>query len=277
MAVPASRNVIITGASSGIGAALAARYAREGGVLGLVGRDRERLERVAEQCRANGCEVRLGLVDVRDRAALGDWLREFDRAAPIDLVVANAGTTTGMQQRGQPIEDAEAAFQVMQINVLGVMNTVHPVLPLMLARGRGQIAIMSSIAAILPLPDSPSYSASKASVLAYGLALRDRLHGSGVRVNVLCPGYITSPMSARIRGWKPLEMSPEYAAERMARGLARDRGLIAFPWSLIAISRFASWLPGFVRRPGMKPFRFYVARPPNALAEGNVRPGPASD
>jgi short-subunit dehydrogenase len=178
-----------------------------------------------------------------------------------------------MQQRGQPLEDADAALQVMEINLIGVMNTVQPVLPLMLSRDRGQIAIMSSVAALLPLPDSPAYSASKAAVMSYGLALRDRLYATGVRVNILCPGYIASPMSARIRGWKPMEMTPEGAAERMVRGLARDRHLIAFPWPIVFITRFASWLPNGLRRLGMKPFRFNVARASDGRATPDTGAG----
>jgi short-subunit dehydrogenase len=257
LVIATPRSVVITGASSGIGEALAVRYAGVAGVLGLLGRDRARLDRVAERCRASGCEVRLASIDVRDRAALADWLNEFDRASPLDLVIANAGVTTGMP-RGKVLEDADAAFRLMEINVLGVMNTVQPMLPLMLARRRGQIAIMSSVAALLPLPDWPAYSASKAAVLNYGLALRDRVKAAGLRVNVLCPGYITTPMSARIKGWKPLEMSADAAADRIVRDLARDREVIAFPWPLVFVSRVGSLLPDGLRRFAIRPFRFHI-------------------
>jgi short-subunit dehydrogenase len=269
--VATPKSVVITGASRGIGEALAVSYARTGGVLGLVGRDRARLDGVAERCRIGGSEVRLGILDVRDRAAIAEWLHEFDRVSPIDLLIANAGVITGTP-RGQTLEDAEAAFRLMETNVLGVMNTVQPVLPLMLSRGRGQIAIMSSVAALLPLPDWPAYSASKAAVLNYGLALRDRVHASGVRVNVLCPGYITTTMSARIKGWKPLEMSVDGAAERLVRGLARDREVIAFPWPLVFIIRFGALLPDGLRRRAIRPFRFDMAR-----AAPDPGAGPAAD
>jgi short-subunit dehydrogenase len=149
----------------------------------------------------------------------------------------------------------------MQINVLGVMNTVQPVLPLMLARGRGQAVVMSSIAGLAPLPDAPAYSASKAAVLRYGLALRDCVYDAGVRVNVVCPGYITSPMSLRVKGWKPLEMPADAAAARIIQGLARDRAVIAFPWPLAVVTRLSLLLPDKLRRVGMRPFRFRVAPP----------------
>ena len=253
------KTIVITGASSGIGEALAVRYAGAGRVLGLLGRDRERLERVAERCRAAGCEVRTALIDVRDRASLADWLRDLDRGSPIDLAIANAGICTGTAP-GRQLEDADAALHLMETNVLGVLNTVQPLLPLMLSRGRGQIAIMGSISGLVPLRDWPAYGASKAAMMNYGLALRDRVYAAGVRVNVLCPGYTTTPMTARIMGWRPLEMTSEAVAERLVRGLARDREVIAFPRALVFVSRIGAWLPGGVRRLAMKPFRFHIAR-----------------
>jgi short-subunit dehydrogenase len=130
----------------------------------------------------------------------------------------------------------------------------------MLSRGRGQIAIMGSISGLVPLRDWPAYGASKAAMMNYGLALRDRVYAAGVRVNVLCPGYTTTPMTARIMGWRPLEMTSEAVAERLVRGLARDREVIAFPWPLVFVSRIGAWLPGAVRRLAMKPFHFHIAR-----------------
>jgi short-subunit dehydrogenase len=254
------KTVVITGASSGIGEALAVRYARAGTVLGVTGRNRERLERVAERCRAAGCDVRPAVLDVRDRSSLAAWLQELDRAFPIDLLIANAGVTTGVA-RGRQDEDADAAFELMEINILGVLNTVQPVLPLMLTRGRGQIAIMSSVSALSALPDAPSYSASKAAMLSYGVALRDRVYDAGVRVNVLCPGYVSTPMTARFKGWLPLEMTVETAAARIVSGLARDRPVIAFPLILVLLARGSRLLPDGLRRLGMMPFRFHVTGP----------------
>jgi short-subunit dehydrogenase len=132
------------------------------------------------------------------------------------------------------------------------------VLPLMLARGRGQIAVMSSVAGIASLRDAPAYSASKSALLSYGLALRERLHGTGVRVSVLCPGYVTSPMSLQIRGWKPLEITADRAAERIVKGLARDRAVIAFPAPLVLAARLARLLPTGLRRWAMWPFQSHV-------------------
>ena len=271
MAVASPKTVVITGASSGIGEALALQYARSGVLLGLVGRDPKRLEGVAERCRAAGAEVRSALIDVRDRKALRDWLREFDRLSPIDLLIANAGTSTGTAP-GQRVEDPDAAYLLMEINVLGVQNAVQPVLSLMLARGRGQIAIMGSISALVPMRDWPSYSASKACIVQYGLALRDRVYATGVRVNVLCPGYTTTPLTNRIMGWRPFEMSTETAASRIVRGLARDREFIAFPWPLVVLSRMAALLPGGLRRMAMIPFRFRIVPAPGPARKAGGNP-----
>lgn len=251
MAMPST--VVITGASSGLGEALALRYARDSRSLGLIGRNRERLAAMQARCRALGCNVETASIDVRDRAMLAQWLGEFDRGTPIDLLIANAGVSTGTPPE-ELLEDAAAAAEVLEVNVLGVFNTIQPILPAMIARARGQIAIISSLAGLIALPDSPAYCASKSAVLSYGLALRQRLHAAGVQVSVICPGYVASPMTARIKGWKPLEMSADAAAERIICGLARERAVIAFPWPLVVAARFGAALPDRLRRLVTRPF-----------------------
>jgi len=255
------QNIIITGASSGIGAALALRYARLGGALGLIGRDKARLESIAERCRASGCEVRTALIDVRDRSALAAWLEDFDRSSPVDTVIANAGVQAGTTPDGK-LEDSDAAYTLMQTNVLGVLNTVRPLIPAMLERRRGQIVMMSSIAALFPLSDTGAYCASKAAVLTYGLALRGHLYDAGVRVTVICPGYVASPMSERIKAWKPLEMPAEAAADRIIKALQKDRAVVTFPRLLAFAARFGAALPDALRRAVMRPFRFHITRTP---------------
>jgi short-subunit dehydrogenase len=127
-------------------------------------------------------------------------------------------------------------------------------------RRRGRIVFLSSIAALAPLPDAAAYSASKAALLAYGLAMRERLRDDGIRVNVVCPGFVTTPMAADYLGWKPFEISPEDAAQRIVRGLARDRAVIAFPWPLVFAARLQQMLPERLRRLGASAFRFRIAR-----------------
>lgn len=254
------RTIIITGASSGIGRALALRYARPDAVLGLLGRNAARLESVADECRKLGATVHAATVDVRDRVELKSWIDAFDEATPVDLLIANAGVMEGTPPDGE-IEPPDAAHALMETNVLGVLNTVQPILPRMMARGRGQIALVSSIAGFTPLPDAPSYSASKAALLNYGLSLRALLASRSIRLSVICPGYITTPMMLRESGPKPFEMAPEKAAGLIERGLERDRAVIVFPFWFGWATRISGRLPDRVRRWTMRPFRFTVSDP----------------
>jgi short-subunit dehydrogenase len=251
------RTIVITGASSGIGEALALSYARDGSCLGLSGRDIGRLDRTAEQCRSAGAVVSTAAIDVRAHGDMEAWLQSLDDKTPIDLLIANAGVMAGSAASNE-LESAETARALMATNVLGVMNTVQPILPRMIARRRGQIAIVSSIAAFLPVPDAPSYGASKAAVLNYGLALRSLLRPQGIGVSVICPGYVDTPMMHQEAGSKPSIMPPEKAAEIIRRGLMRDRAVIAFPPMFALITRIGGLLPDRLRRWTNAPFRFTV-------------------
>ncbi|HVV63540.1 MAG TPA: SDR family NAD(P)-dependent oxidoreductase [Pseudolabrys sp.] len=255
-----ARTVLITGASSGIGRALALRYAAEGGTLGLIGRNLERLEAVAKECRAAGAGVVSAVIDVRDRAEMAKWISAFDRTSPVDLVFANAGVMEGTRPGGD-IEPPDLAHALIEINVLGVLNTVQPLMASMMARRRGHIAIVSSLAGFVPLPDAPSYSASKAAVLRYGMSLRALLAERDVKVSVICPGYVTTPMMQRESGVKPFEMAPEKAVEIIRRGLARNKATIVFPFWFGLSTRLSGILPDRLRRWVNGPFRFTVSDP----------------
>jgi short-subunit dehydrogenase len=252
------RTIVITGASSGIGEALALSYARDRGCLGLLGRSHGRLEQVAELCRSAGATVSTAAIDVRARSDMEGWLQRFDDENPVDLLIANAGVMAGSTIPNE-LETAEAARAVMETNVLGVMNSIQPVLPRMITRRRGQIAVVSSIAAFVPIPDAPSYGASKAAVLSYGLALRSLLQPHGVGVSVICPGYVATPMLDQESGSKPFAMSPDKAAELIRRGLMRNRPIIAFPTMFALITRIGGLLPDRLRRLTNAPFRFTVS------------------
>jgi short-subunit dehydrogenase len=255
------RTVVITGASSGIGEALALRYARGGSRLGLTGRNRPRLERAADSCRRLGAEVQIATIDVRARDAMRAWLEAFDAAAPVDLLIANAGVMAG-RAPGAATEVPDASYSLIETNVLGLLNTIQPLIPRMVDRGRGQIGIVSSLAGFIPLPDAPSYGASKAATLSYGLALRGLLHGQGVRVSVICPGYVKTPMMAQESGLQPFAIAPAAAAELIARGLERNRPIIAFPFLFALMTRIGGLLPDRLRRWSMAPYRFTVADRP---------------
>lgn len=219
-------HIVITGASSGIGAALALHYAGSGVRLELLGRNEDRLKDIARRCEKSGATVHIALVDVTDRESMEECLTAIDAFAPIDLLIANAGISGGMGGTGESAEQVHAIFSV---NVDGVLNTIQPIIPRMAARGKGQIAIMSSLAGIRGLPSAPAYSASKAAVRFYGEGLRGYLKKSGVEVSVICPGYIKTPLTDKNTFPMPFIMDPEVAAKRIAKGLARNCSRIAFP------------------------------------------------
>jgi short-subunit dehydrogenase len=234
------RHILITGASSGIGAALAFTYAAPGIILSLHGRKAERLERTAAQARRRGAEVATHMGDVTDAETMAAWIKERDKAAAIDLIIANAGIS-GKTSRIEEIDDQSKT--VFAVNVSGVFNTIHPALPLMKERGFGQIAIVSSLAGFRGFAGSSAYAASKAAVRVYGEGLRAEMAPYGVEVNVICPGFIKTPMTDANPFQMPFLMSPERAARLIRKGLADNKARIAFPWQMYAIVRFLAALP----------------------------------
>ncbi len=234
------RSILITGASSGIGEALARAYAAPGVALALAGRDQARLAAVAAACRALGAVVRAEALDVCEREPLAAWIAEADGAAPLDLAIANAGVSAGT---GSGVETAAQARRLLNTNVGGVVDTVLPAVALMRLRGHGQIAIMASLAAFRGFPGAPAYCAGKAAVKVWGEALRGELHEAGIGVSVICPGYVKSRMTAGNSFHMPLLMEADRAARIIRRGLARNRARIAFPWRLYAAVWLISALP----------------------------------
>ncbi len=236
--IPAA--VLITGASSGIGEALAREYAAPGRFLALSGRDRGRLKNVAVACRSFGAEVEAKIVDVADRDATRRWIGKVDAKHPLDLVIANAGISSGSGGRG---ENETQARDIFSVNMAGVLNTVWPAITPMRERGRGQIAIISSMAAFRGLPGAPAYSASKAAVKTYGEALRGWLEPDGVRVSVVCPGFVRSRMTEKNIYPMPFLMDADKAASIIRKGLERDKARIGFPWPVYGVAWFLGALP----------------------------------
>jgi short-subunit dehydrogenase len=236
------KHVVITGASSGIGAALARVYARQGCKLYLLGRNAERLEGVARDCRALGIEPVLGLADVTDSDAMRRLLVERDSDRAIDIVIANAGIGGHSAIASEAGEDQSAAIAILTTNVIGVANTVVPLLPRFVARRRGHVVIIGSLAGLIAVPHAPAYAASKAAVRAYGHALRRLLSGSGVKVTIVSPGFVETPMSAGLSA-RAFVWSAERAATHIARGIASGKREIAFPLPLTFAIRLGSLLP----------------------------------
>ena len=251
------RVVVITGASSGLGAALALSYAGPQTALGLIGRNRERLAATASACRASGALVDSAEIDVADGAALAAWLEAFDDAHPVELLVANAGISAGPEP-DSPGEPLSVTLRQLDVNLRGAIHTIAPMVPRLCARGRGRIVAIASVAAFRGLPYSPGYCASKAGLRAYGEALRPRLSPYGVGVTVVCPGFFASPMTDRWDGPTPFLASGERAARRIRRGIDRGRSRVDFPWPLVLGMRFCDLAPPLIGDRILRGFRFRI-------------------
>ncbi|NQV46191.1 MAG: SDR family NAD(P)-dependent oxidoreductase [Rhodospirillaceae bacterium] len=233
-------SILITGASSGIGAALALEYATPGIFLAISGRNADRLEAVAEAAREKGAEVAAEIIDVTDMIAMKDWTRRMDDAHPLDLVIANAGISGGGDAQS---EDGDTTRDIFAVNMAGVLNTVLPIIAPMQKRRAGQIALISSLAGFTGLPSAPAYSASKVMVKAWGEAIRGGLKKDGITVSVVCPGFVKSRITDQNTFSMPLLMSAPKAARIICRRLQSGRAVIAFPWPLAAIMWVIAVLP----------------------------------
>lgn len=233
-------NVFITGASSGIGEALARHYAAHGATLGLFARREAELARVAAALASARTAAYAG--DVRDAAALAraadDFLARF--GAP-HVVIANAGVSRGTLT--DHAEDIPAFRSVFETNVLGLVNTFQPFLAPMRTARHGTLAGIASIAGFRGLPGSGAYSASKAAAIGYLESLRVELHGSGIAVVTICPGYIATPMTAHNPYAMPFLMRPEVAARKIARAIERRRRFCVLPWQMAVAGRVLRALP----------------------------------
>ena len=233
--------VLITGASSGIGRALALLYAAPERVLLLAGRDAARLESVAALCREKGAAVETSATAVTEREALARQVRAWDDAYEIHTIIANAGISGGMGKEGG--ESDAQFYDIMSVNVDGVLNTVLPLLPRLKARGRGHIVLMSSMAGFRGLPTAPAYSVSKNAVRAWGEALRPMLLKYGVHVSTIHPGFIRTPLTDVNTFLMPLLMEVEDAAARMKKGIDARKPVIAFPWQIALFMELLNCLP----------------------------------
>lgn len=229
--------LVITGASSGLGAALAQAYAAPGVFIGLTGRDAARLDSVAAKCRTAGAEVAAMVLDVTERERMATWLQSL---APLDMVIANAGVSAGTGRFG---ESEEQVRRIFAINLEGVLNTIYPALEDMKQRKSGHLVIMSSLAGYRGMPGAPAYGASKGAVRMLGEALQPELAPQGVAVTVICPGFIKTPMTDVNNFPMPFLMEVEAAAQLIKRRLVKKPAQIVFPFPLYLLTMLVAALP----------------------------------
>lgn len=231
---------MITGASSGIGHALALEYAAPGIHLALCGRNLERLNSIAELCRSKGAQVVCQVLDLQDRALASKWVLEMDHQIPLDLVIANAGISSGTGVSGN---EEEQTHDIFSVNLTGTLNTVLPLIKPMTRRQHGQIAMVSSLAGFRGMPTAPAYSASKAAIRSYGEGLRGRLASDGIQINVICPGFVRSRITDTNTFQMPFFMEADKAARLIRRGLEKNKPRIAFPWQMYGLTLLLGILP----------------------------------
>ena len=237
--------VFLTGASSGIGEALAIAIAGKGATLGLLARREELLRDLATRCESAGATARFFSCDVTDavavRRAADELRREFGK---IDILIANAGI--GGNNRATRSLEPSAVKQVIDINLLGAVNSVHAVLREMLEHGSGQLVAISSLAGIRGLPGSAAYSASKAGMTAFFESVRLDTAGKGLGVTIIQPGFIKTPLTSGRTNKMPFLMELDDAIPMFLKAIENKQKFAAFPWQLAAVVRagkvFPAWL-----------------------------------
>ena len=233
-------NIVITGASSGIGLALAKAYALKNRTLLLLGRNKERLEKCQKICNKLGANSIINICDVKEKNRLNKIIKDFNRKHPIDLAIANAGISAGTSGKG---ENYTQLKEIYDTNIYGVINTIDPLIEDFKSRKSGQIAIISSIASFRGLPSAPAYSSSKACIRYYAEALRGELSQHNISVNIICPGYIKTPLTDKNKFPMPLLMEADYAAKHIKTQLSKNKALVIFPKTLYYIIKLCSVLP----------------------------------
>lgn len=240
----ANQVALITGASAGIGHALARALAKEGCKVGLLARRRELLEQLRDDIRAAGGTAECVAANVAERTETVAALRDLSaRLGPVDLLVANAGV--GGPTTLEPF-NVDVQERVVRVNFLGVLHAIEAVLPEMLRRGRGHLAAVSSLAAYKGLPGEMAYTASKAAVNNYMEGLRIQLRRHNISVTTICPGFVKTPMTDVNDFPMPWMMSPEKAAGRIVRALRRRRKVYNFPWQTALLMKLTRWMPDWL-------------------------------
>jgi short-subunit dehydrogenase len=240
-----NKTVFLTGASSGIGEALAITMAKRGAVLALVARREEMLNELAAKCEAEGGTARVFPGDVRDAEATAAAAERFRQEfGHIDILIANAG----ISGKGPETRDLvpSAVKEVFDINVMGAVNAVHAVLPQMLERGSGQLVAISSLAGFRGLPKSAAYSASKAAMTAFFESVRLDVADRGVAVTIIQPGFIRTPLTAGRENKMPFLMYLDDAIPHFMNAIEKKKRFAAFPWQLATIVRLGRIMPAWL-------------------------------
>ena len=234
--------VFLTGASSGIGEALARHYSNAGATLGLVARRADFLERLQSSLRGN---AEVYACDVRDLGAMKSAAADFmQRHGTPDLVIANAGVSHGTLTEFE--QDADTFREIMDINVLGLVHTFHPFIEAMKRERRGRLVGIASVAGLRGIPGATAYSASKAAAIRYLEGLRVELRGSGVGVTTILPGYIRTPMTQRNPYPMPFIIDADDAARRFVAAIRAGRSYAVVPWQAAIMARVLSALPNWL-------------------------------
>lgn len=231
--------VFITGASSGIGQALAEHYAKEGAIIGLAARRQDLLNTLQDSLTT---ETMTYALDVRDAEALAGAANDFiSRFGAPDIVIANAGVSAGTLTENR--DDIKTFKGVIDINLLGMVHTFQPFIESMKQAGKGSLVGIASVAGIRGLPGAGAYSASKAAVIAYLESLRVELSINGIHVTTIAPGYIKTPMTDINEYAMPFLMAPEVAAKKFAQAIAKKKRFIVIPWQMGWLARLMRFLP----------------------------------
>jgi short-subunit dehydrogenase len=247
----ANQVAVITGASSGIGWALAKELSRRGAKVGLVARRRENLEKLAAEIAAANGTAAFATADVADREQTISAIRSLSaQLGPIDLLVANAGYGVPTQLEPMNVPEIEKTFK---INVFGVIYSIEAALPDMLSRNRGHLVAVSSAAAYKGLPGESAYCASKAAVNVYMEGLRIQLRPRGIAVTAICPGFVTTEMTAGNKFDMPWLMDADRAAQLITWALSKKKSKYTFPWQMRILMWASRFAPDWYVRRAMKP------------------------
>lgn len=235
--------IIITGASSGLGEAMALHYAKKENSLLLIARRHERLGDVADRCRAKGAVVETVVADVNDFERMGQIGRELAQTE-IDRIILNAGISVGHSGGITPFEDFNRLFQT---NFLSIHALLEPIIPKLIEQRSGEIVFISSLASLITMPSSVAYSTSKRALNAYAEGLRYQLLGSGIHVITILPGFIDSEMTQKNRFKMPFFMKTEEGVARIVHAIERKKIRYAFPFRFYLMIQIVSLFPQSLR------------------------------